>query len=273
MPAPKRNEPTNLNEWYGLKIRELREARGWTQADLGKAVSLSGSRIAQFERAEGVPPKDIAKLLDEVLDSGGVFVEMRPFLQRSEYAKRIEASTDLEAEAVKIQEYTYVIPPLFQTREYATALLSAGVPFFGGDLEEKVALRLERQGVLDSPRRPWARAIIDESALYKVIGGIDIMRRQLSHLLEMCEKPRVGVQVLPRDGSSLVVVSLAQAVIWVLEDGRTVAAQERTGGTSLVTDPAQVSLIASLFDQLTADALSIDASTVLIRKVLEEQYS
>ncbi|WP_372410179.1 Scr1 family TA system antitoxin-like transcriptional regulator [Streptomyces luteireticuli] len=273
MPAPKRNEPTNLNEWYGLKIRELREARGWTQADLGKAVSLSGSRIAQFERAEGVPPKDIAKLLDEVLESGGVFTEMRPFLQRSAHAKRFEMLVGPESDALKIQQYALLVPGILQTREYATALLSAGVPFFGGDLEEKVALRMARRAVLDSPKSPWVRAIIDESALYKVIGGADVMRRQLTHVLEMCERPRVGVQVLPRDGSSLVVTSLAQAVIWMLEDGRTVVAQETMIDASLIWDPAQVSLVTSIYDQLAADSLSADASTTLIRKVLEEQYS
>ncbi|MBH1938541.1 helix-turn-helix transcriptional regulator [Streptomyces sp. AV19] len=251
----------------------MREARGWTQAELGAKVMLSAGRIAQFERAEGVPPKDIAKLLDEVLDSGGVFTEMRPFLQRSAYVKRIEALSDLESDALKIQQYALLIPGLFQTREYATALLSAGIPLYGGDLDEKVALRMGRQAVLDSPKRPWVRAIIDESALYKVIGDTEVMRRQLSHLLEMCERPRVGAQVLPRDGSSLVVTSLAQAVIWMFEGGRTVVAQETAADGLLIAEPAQVPLITSIYDQLAADSLSADASITLIRKVLEEQYS
>lgn len=273
MPAPRRIEPANINEWYGLKIRDLREARDWTQAQLGEAVSLSGGRIAQFERAEGVPPKDIAKLLDEVLGSGGLLVEMRPFLRRNWHQKWPEDIADVETRAARIQVFSYVVPGFLQTREYATALLGAGVPFWGGDLDKSVEVRMERQNVLDGPNQPWLRCIMDESALHRAVCAPDVMRDQLVYLLKMCERPRVTVQVLPFAHNRVFVTGIGLATVWTLSDGRTVVYQEGVNDGGFVTDPGRVSLFVSLYDQLHADALSIDVSMDRIRKALEERHS
>ncbi|GAA0425163.1 helix-turn-helix transcriptional regulator [Streptomyces luteireticuli] len=273
MPAPKRNEPTNLNEWFGRKIRELREALGWTQARLGEEVNLSGGRIAQFERAEDVPPKDITELLDKALGAGGLLMELRPLLTRSWEEKWPEDICDIEEQATRIQQFNYTIPAFFQTPEYAMALLGAGVPFVGGDLAEKVKLRLSRRDVVDGLSHPWLRCVVDESALYRAVCPPDIMRAQLLHLLKECEEPRVTVQVLPFANSRMVVPGMGLATIWTLSDGRTLAYQETVDSGYFVTKPSVVSLYTSLFDQFQADALPTDASLALIRRVLEDRYS
>ncbi|MFI0738575.1 Scr1 family TA system antitoxin-like transcriptional regulator [Streptomyces sp. NPDC021100] len=274
MPAPKRIEPTNLNEWFGRKIRDLRDARGWTQVQLGEEVRLSGSRIAQFERAEDVPPQDITELLDEALGANGLLVEIRPFLSRTPYQKWADEFVGFEAKAIRIQQYTYVVPGLLQTREYATALLAAGIPFFGGDLDEKVDLRMARQSVLDGPNHPWLRCVMDESAILRAVCPPDVMHDQLEHLLKECERPRVRVQVLPFSRNRMVLTGIGLATLWTFADGQTVVYKEGVNaGGVFVTDPREVSLFASVYDQLQSDALDTDASKAFIRKVLEENYS
>ncbi|MEU5128334.1 helix-turn-helix domain-containing protein [Streptomyces mobaraensis] len=273
MPAPKRIEPTNLNEWFGDKIRRLRKARGWSQIQLGEVVRLSGSRIAQFERAEDVPPQDITELLDRELGAGGQLVEMRPFLARSWEKKWPEEIEDIEAQASRIQLYTHVVPGFFQTKEYATALLGAGIPFFGGDLDEKVGLRLARRSVVDGPRYPWVRCVLDESALYRAVCPSHVMRDQLLHLLKECEQPHVVVQVLPFAANRAVIPGLAWATIWTLADGRTVVYQETMNNGYFVTKPREVGIYVSLYDQLHTDSLSAEASKALIRRTLEDRYS
>ncbi|MBZ4322869.1 helix-turn-helix domain-containing protein [Streptomyces huiliensis] len=272
MPAPKRIEPTNLNEWFGEKIRLLRKARGWTQIQLGDVVRLSGSRIAQFERAEDVPPRDITVLLDRELRAGNLLLELHPFLKRPPHKKWFDDISEIEAEAQKIQTYSFVIPGLLQTREYARAILAAGTPFYDGDLEDKVETRMARQAVLDSPRRPWLRCVVDESAFYRRVCPPDVMRDQLLHLLKLMERPRVSLQVLPFDDHAMVVSVLSSCTLWTLADGRTVVHRQGIDEGEFITDPHMVTLLVNLYDQLHTTALNNEASKALIHKVLEERY-
>jgi hypothetical protein len=39
--------------------------------------------------------------------------------------------------------------------------------------------------------------VLDESALRRGIGGPDVMRTQIEHLIEMCDHPAVTLQILP----------------------------------------------------------------------------
>ncbi|KNB49774.1 helix-turn-helix domain-containing protein [Streptomyces caatingaensis] len=273
MPAPKRTEPTNLNEWFGRKIRDLREALGWTQAKLGEEVRLSGSRIAQFERAEDVPPRDIVELLAEVLPDGGILLEVHPFLKRAWYKKWPEEIADVEAQARKIQQFSFVAPGLLQTEEYAAAILGSGTAFFGGDLNEKVAARMARQAVLSSETQPWLWCIMDESALYRRVCSREGMRNQLLHLLKMAEQPRIRLQVLPFSENRVVVSEAGRVLLWTLADGRIAAFRDDYEDGCFVTNPKKVSQLVNYYDQLHADSLSTHASMDFIHKVIQDQYS
>jgi len=89
-----------------------------------------------------------------------------------------------------------VIPGLFQTQEYARALLRAL-----GNSEHQVKRRLavleQRQRLLDTPVHPDLYFIIGEAALSRPAGGDDVMREQLAHLLEVSTIDGVSVQILP----------------------------------------------------------------------------
>ena len=58
-------------------------------------------------------------------------------------------------------------------------------------------MRLQRQDVLhrDPPLSVWA--IVDEAALHRLVGGPEVMRDQLGHLLDAAMLPNVTVQVIP----------------------------------------------------------------------------
>jgi transcriptional regulator with XRE-family HTH domain len=89
-----------------------------------------------------------------------------------------------------------VIPGMFQTQEYARALLRAL-----GNSEEQIDRRLEvralRQRLLESPQRPELNFIIGETALSRPAGGEDVMREQIAHLLELAHDKQISVLVLP----------------------------------------------------------------------------
>jgi hypothetical protein len=56
---------------------------------------------------------------------------------------------------------------------------------------------MSRQEILDRENPPKVWAILDEGALRRVIGGPEVMRAQLSHLIDMCDHPAVTLQILP----------------------------------------------------------------------------
>jgi transcriptional regulator with XRE-family HTH domain len=89
-----------------------------------------------------------------------------------------------------------VVPGLFQTGEYARNLLRAL-----GDSEQETDRRLEvraqRQRLLESPHRPELNFIIGETALVRPVGGEDVMREQLTHLVALSKEPGISVYALP----------------------------------------------------------------------------
>lgn len=55
-------------EWFGRRLRELREAKGWTQQRLAEAAGLKVSRIGWLEQGRNGPTWASAIALAQALD-------------------------------------------------------------------------------------------------------------------------------------------------------------------------------------------------------------
>jgi hypothetical protein len=89
-----------------------------------------------------------------------------------------------------------VIPGLLQTEPYMRTLM-ATYKSQPEDIEEAVALRLERQKRI-SKRAPLQIYVLDETIIRRPIG--DVMPAQLEHLLRVAEKPSVTIRIVPYEG-------------------------------------------------------------------------
>ena len=80
-----------------------------------------------------------------------------------------------------------VLPVTVASRQWQTA----------DEIEQFVHVRLTRQErlVSDSPLRLWA--VLSEAVLLQQVGGPEVMRAQVKHLLDAAERPNVTIQVLP----------------------------------------------------------------------------
>ncbi|MFG1680974.1 DUF5753 domain-containing protein [Nonomuraea sp. NPDC049269] len=63
-------------------------------------------------------------------------------------------------------------------------------------------MAFDRQGhlprlVLTKPDPPMFLATLDEAVLIRPIGGPQVMRKQLEQLLELVQRPRITIQVIP----------------------------------------------------------------------------
>ncbi|WP_030559601.1 DUF5753 domain-containing protein, partial [Streptomyces exfoliatus] len=99
------------------------------------------------------------------------------------------------AQATYISTYqVQLIHGLLQTEEYARAVLTTGV---SDDLDGLLAGRMERRLILEREQPPLAWAVLDEAVLHRPIGGQEVMRNQLAHLLEFSERRWMRIQVMP----------------------------------------------------------------------------
>ncbi|WP_367134900.1 MULTISPECIES: helix-turn-helix domain-containing protein [Streptomyces] len=254
-----------------MALQQLREAKGWTQTQLGKQVWLSYARISQYEAGESLPPKDIAVRLDDALGARGALLGLWDRLNDNPDAQWAQKILATEARTVHFRHVTNVIPALLQTEEYARTLLAKGIPYYGGSLDEKVAYRAERCKVLHSPNPPQFWAILEESALHWQIGSGGVMSSQFVHLLNMAQKPYVSLQVVPFSNVDLI-PNTGIMTLLTLRNGRTVLYRTNADQGGYITKPSTVADFATLYDHLRCSALSAEDSMILIRQVFEEKY-
>ena len=77
-------------------------------------------------------------------------------------------------------------------------LLNAGNPHARAEAtERRIALRMRRQEVLrrETPPRVWV--VMDETVLRWPVGGPEVMRAQIDHLVELNRLPQVTLQIMP----------------------------------------------------------------------------
>jgi len=103
----------------------------------------------------------------------------------------------LENEAESELSYTQaLIPGLLQTAAYAQEII--GFPDAPpGEIARKVDVRLTQQSVLTKQDPLELIAVLDEACLRRQVGGAAVMGEQLSHLVDIAQRPGVTLQVLP----------------------------------------------------------------------------
>lgn len=105
---------------------------------------------------------------------------------------------DLEPAAASIRTYeAELIPGLLQTREYATAVYQATSSDDGSaEIERRVAVRMERQAILDRPDPPRLHVVLNEAAILRQVGGADVMADQVAKLRKATQRPGVTIDIL-----------------------------------------------------------------------------
>lgn len=174
-------------DYYGWELRRQREAHGLKQGQLGEIIFCTGSLIGQIETTKKVPTRDFSERVDAALGTDGLFSRLIGLVLRSQLPTWFQPYAEMEARATYISTYqAQLVYGLLQTEEYARAVL--GVENHK-QVDEMVAARMERQRVLERDQPPALWVVLSEAALLLEIGGRDVMRRQLAHLLRFQDDP------------------------------------------------------------------------------------
>ncbi|MFF0298596.1 helix-turn-helix domain-containing protein [Kitasatospora sp. NPDC004615] len=196
----------------GSQLRRLREGCAISREDAGYAIRASESKISRMELGRvSFKERDVADLLSLYGLGGGAERETLLALVREANKSGwwhsyndvlpnwFQTYMGLEEAAALIRTYeVQFIPGLLQCDEYARAIFAQNRPVLADDeIERRVALRARRQKLLTEGRGPKLWAVIDEAALRRPVGGPEVMRAQLEHLVELAELPSVVLQVMP----------------------------------------------------------------------------
>jgi DNA-binding XRE family transcriptional regulator len=256
-------------DYYGFELRRFREAAGLTQKQLGDIINYTGSMVGQVETARKLPTLDFSQRADAALCTGGLLTRLHPLVMRSQLPAWFQQVAELEVRAAEICTFQMgMIHGLLQTPEYVRAVLGA---LDDTDLDDRTAVRLARQSVFDKEEPPVFWVVLSEAALKQEIGGPEIMRGQLAHLLTFENNPRINIQVLPFSAGAHAGLTGSFTTFRFAGDP-TIVYTEGYGSGHPTANPDTVKDCSLRYDHLRAAALSIKDSAGLIREVMEDRY-
>ncbi|WP_228447321.1 helix-turn-helix domain-containing protein [Streptomyces paludis] len=273
----------------GEELQRLRSQAGLQQEAVGQVLGVSRYTVGKIERGRAFPtdeqlPKLLKLLKVTPEERAGIVatIEQGRSYGRTWYEQpEVQAlfsgdsyrylSLEDAAERVSMHSGTYV-PGLFQTREYIEAIVAFGQRHESTEHRETfVKARLKRQEVL-TRRNPLAvDALMLESALRAVVGGPEVMRAQLRHLVACAGRPNVTLRVIPFSaGAPSVAAAMFTIVDFPGADNRSVLLQERVTGETLQDDPAEVRRARRRFADSTSYALDEEATIRCIEEIEKE---
>lgn len=274
--------PTVRRKRLGIELRRLREEAALTCEEVGARLDCSGTRISRIETGRiNVKPGDVRELLEIYGITGS---EADALAQLAREARRkgwwhtyghvlspwFEAYIGLEAEAVRQRDFqAMVIPGLFQTEDYAQAVLRAA-PNAGRpeDSDRKVALRMARQSILTQASPPDLWVVLSESVLRVQVGGPAVMHAQLQRLIDLAGQANVTLQVLPFSTAALVQPTSPFTILDFADPADpTVVYLEHHTGSLFIEGEEEVRRYTVVFDHLRAEALGTSQSVDLIARI------
>lgn len=289
----RRQSPTVKARRVAATLREMRERCGMSAADAARGIDHDASWLSRVERLETRPhPNDVRALLTlygtlEPAAIEAVVTVARQAKQRGWWYRYSEVMPDwfsnylgLETDASVIRTFeAQVVPGLLQTADYATAtIMAAPTPGPLHRVEQQVALRIDRQSLLDVDDPPHLRVVLDEAALRRPIGGPKVMAGQVDHLVRMTRRPNIQVQVLPYgtgphaglDGSFVILDFPPPPAHYPSEAEDRIVYVDTLLSALYLEQPAEIAAYAAVFEQIRAEALPPEESRELMQSIAIE---
>jgi transcriptional regulator with XRE-family HTH domain len=191
-----------------MRLRALRNARGWTVERVAQELLCSATKISRMETgSRRVSLRDVRDLCRLFQVTGEAETELMELAHQAREASWWTQYDDplmspllgLEQEAAVITSFSmYYVPALLQTVDYAQAI-TRGIDreADAAVVAQRVEARMRRQRLLVQERPPHFRALLDEAVLHRQVGGPTVMNAQLRTILSAVGDERAVVQVIP----------------------------------------------------------------------------
>ena len=279
--------PTRAKRRFGALLRELRAGTDLKAEQVTLELKGKGPMVSRYESGEAKPAwgtvltmlalygasdeqRALASRLWDEVNEEPQSVRL-PTGAHSGFRKLVNA----EREAVRERIISpYVLPGLLQIEPYVRALLAAGhrLEKYKTRPASLVDARLRRQERLDDELDSLGLvALIDESVIRRIVGGPDVLRQQLAHLLVVAERPNVTLRVVPFEAGAYGSMSGSCVIIDYPEPEPTSGVYlEYPAGGSWVDNPEDVQRFTSMFDDVTELAYTPADTTNLIHDRMKD---
>ncbi|NKY96620.1 helix-turn-helix domain-containing protein [Nocardiopsis alborubida] len=268
-------------------MREARRTKGIQGTTAAAQMGFSAGTLSKYERSEHPWPPPVVYALADMYGMDPADRDRLVELAKERDLDRWWPSVpdwfapylgaESEAEAV----YNYddgLIPGLAQTPEYARALIEA-MPN-GHDpqqINDHVTARVRRQRRLTEDHPLQVTAVFNESALHREVGGVEVMREQLAHLLEVSRLPNVDLRCLPFNAGAHAgtegnfVILRFPVIIDDVVSGDAVYIEYARGGLFLER-PVDTEHYHGLFEKIQQRALGPEQTRQLVQHLLDDKY-
>ncbi|MFC4560669.1 helix-turn-helix domain-containing protein [Nocardiopsis mangrovi] len=195
----------------GSELRKYREAKGISRGEAGHHIRGSESKISRMELGRvGFKARDVEDLLRLYGVSDRMLISTMSQMARDtkkpgwwqQFGEALpnwfQVYVGLEEAATRIRVYeAQFVPGVLQTEDYARAIITGGGAATDPMTEPRVAVRMRRQRHIERGNGVKFWAILDEAAVRRPVGGVEIMRQQLYRLIEFCDHPDITLQIIP----------------------------------------------------------------------------
>ena len=267
------------------ELRRLREAAQLTCDEVAARLDCSASKISRIETGRVlVSPRDVRDLLSIYgvpEDQRNSLIQLaRESRQKGwwhtwgDVQPHLATYLGMESEASEIRQYAVArIPTLLQTEDYARAVVTggrAGAGPYPDPAERIVEMLMERQRLARvSP--PRVRAVLDEAALRRRVGGRQVMRDQIEQLIDLSSMKTMILQIIPFTSGAHVALDLPFVILGFEDPGDPdVAAVGYATGVLWLEDTAEVHSYNTFFHHLQAVALAPGDSAALMTSALKD---
>jgi transcriptional regulator with XRE-family HTH domain len=273
------NDPeSNPAAFLGAELRRARVAAGFSSQDaLAARLGYDRTVIAKAETGERPPSPDVADALQAELLPGwpdGLLRRWAGLARRADgpIPAWFEDWLAAEREAVTLRYWQpIIIPGLFQTAEYARALLLAAQTDVSDEaIDALVTARLERRAIFEKPDPPDVVVVLDEAVLHRLIGSPQVMYDQLAQMAEFSARSYISVQVVPAGNGAN--AGLGGALNIASGDGAPDVVHMDAVEGQTTERRALVRKAAVAFDRVRGDALSRGQSRDLILRLADELW-
>ncbi|MFF7902576.1 Scr1 family TA system antitoxin-like transcriptional regulator [Streptomyces sp. NPDC007920] len=265
--------PSDSLRTFGAVVQALREHAGLSRTEFGELVRFSKHTVASVELGRRMPDESFVERAEDALGNTGALRKSAQFLTRGEagLAAWFRRWARLERVAVSLCTYECrLVPGLLQSEGYVRAVFDNSVPPLSDEqLEAQVAARLERQRMLiERPNVPFS-FIVEEHVFRRQLGGTEVRRGLVDHVLALTAPRNVTVQLMLMDTESH---GCLDGPLQLLEtpERRRLAYSEGQQNGRLISDPKEVSLLYQRYDTLRSQALNPKDSRGLLERLRGE---
>ncbi len=258
------HKDTSAATHFGRQMKKERLAHGWSLQELSMRTAYDGAHLSRIENGLRPPTRALALACDVAFpERRGWFTDYYDeSRQWAEVPPGFRDWSEIEDKAVQLRAWTPgIIHGLLQTEDYAAALLRTSPGASDETVAGRLRARMERQRrviLRDIP--PAACFVVDEMALYRLVGTPAVMTAQLRQLAPSPRCPTSPSRSCPA------VAHPANASGFVIADDA--AWCEHVASGFVYTDQTVRALL-RLFDTLRSESYRASETAALLERTAQ----